>query len=87
MVGDYQFTCNVNEMAQRYAEEGNTVYMYLYTHRSHSSPWPRWAGVLHADEINYIFGEALNPDLKYTDEEKEFSRRMMRYWANFARNG
>lgn len=87
MVGDYHFTCNVNEFAQRYAEEGNNVYMYLYTHRSKSNPWPRWTGVMHGDEISYVFGEPLNPRLDFLEEEKQFSRRIMRYWANFARKG
>lgn len=87
MVGDYHFTCNVNEFAQRYAEEGNNVYMYLYTHRSKSNPWPRWTGVMHGDEISYVFGEPLNPRLEFLEEEKQFSRRVMRYWANFARTG
>uniref|UniRef100_A0A6B2E559 Acetylcholinesterase n=2 Tax=Larroussius TaxID=59268 RepID=A0A6B2E559_9DIPT len=87
MVGDYHFTCNVNEFAHRYAEEGNNVYMYLYTHRTKANPWPRWTGVMHGDEINYVFGEPLNPSYTYTDEEKEFSRRIMRYWVNFAKTG
>lgn len=42
---------------------------------------------MHADEINYVFGEALNPMLEYTQEERQFSRRIMRYWSNFARYG
>lgn len=42
---------------------------------------------MHADEINYVFGEPLNPNLEYTEEEKNFSRRIMRYWSNFARYG
>uniref|UniRef100_A0A182P2K3 Acetylcholinesterase n=2 Tax=Pyretophorus TaxID=44537 RepID=A0A182P2K3_9DIPT len=87
MVGDYHFTCNVNEFAQRYAEEGNNVYMYLYTHRSKGNPWPRWTGVMHGDEINYVFGEPLNPTLGYTEDEKDFSRKIMRYWSNFAKTG
>ena len=33
IVGDYQFTCNVNEFAGRYADTGHTVYMYYYKHR------------------------------------------------------
>lgn len=33
IVGDYQFTCNVNEFAGRYAQTGNTVYMYYFKHR------------------------------------------------------
>lgn len=33
IVGDYHFTCNVNEFAGRYADTGNTVYMYYFKHR------------------------------------------------------
>ncbi|GLG99963.1 Acetylcholinesterase, partial [Gryllus bimaculatus] len=85
MVGDYHFTCNVNEFAHRYAETGNNVYMYYFRHRSQSNPWPSWTGVMHGDEINYIFGEPLNPEHPYSPQEVELARRMMRYWANFAK--
>lgn len=87
MVGDYHFTCNVNEFAHRYAETGNYVYMYYYKHRSVANPWPSWTGVMHGDEINYVFGEPLNPSKNYAPEEIELSRKMMRYWANFAKTG
>lgn len=87
IVGDYQFTCNVNEFAGRYAETGNSVYMYYYKHRSQNNPWPRWTGVMHADEINYVFGEPLDSNKGYTKEEIHLSKRMMRYWANFAKTG
>lgn len=87
IVGDYQFTCNVNEFAGRYAETGNSVYMYYYKHRSQNNPWPRWTGVMHADEINYVFGEPLDSTKGYTKEEIHLSKRMMRYWANFAKTG
>ncbi|NP_001037380.1 acetylcholinesterase type 1 precursor [Bombyx mori] len=87
MVGDYHFTCGVNEFAHRYAETGNNVYTYYYKHRSKNNPWPSWTGVMHADEINYVFGEPLNPGKNYSPEEVEFSKRLMRYWANFARSG
>ncbi|XP_035208789.1 acetylcholinesterase-like [Stegodyphus dumicola] len=87
IVGDYQFTCSVNEIALRYAETGNDVYMYFFSHRSSIHLWPRWMGVMHADEINFIFGEPLNPTFGYTKAEEQLSRRMMRYWANFAKTG
>lgn len=87
IVGDRQFTCNVNEFAHAYAEAGNNVYMYFFTHRSSHNLWPTWAGVLHADEINYIFGEPLNPNKNYFPGEKELSKKMMRHWSNFARTG
>nr|CAD7426421.1 unnamed protein product [Timema monikensis] len=87
MVGDYHFTCNVNEFAHRYAETGNNVYMYYFKYRSANNPWPSWTGVMHADEINYVFGEPLNPGMNYLPQEVELSRRMMKYWANFAKTG
>lgn len=87
IVGDYYFTCNVNEFAQSYAQAGNSVYMYYFKQRSTVSAWPKWMGVLHGDEINFIFGEPLNPAFNYTEKEVELSRRMMRYWANFAKFG
>ncbi|XP_076648871.1 acetylcholinesterase [Halictus rubicundus] len=87
IVGDYQFTCNVNEFAERYAETGNTVYMYYYKHRSANNPWPRWTGVMHADEISYIFGEPLDTSKGYTRQEVALSKKMMKYWSNFAKTG
>ena len=87
IVGDYHFTCNVNEFAHRYAEMGNNVYMYYFTHRSSVHLWPSWTGVLHADEINFVFGEPLNPAKGYLPQEVELGKKMMRYWANFARTG
>lgn len=87
IVGDYYFTCHVNEFAHHYAQAGNAVYMYYFKHRSTTSPWPKWMGVLHADEIYFVFGEPLNPVHNYTKKEQDLSRRMMRYWANFARYG
>lgn len=87
LVGDYKFTCSVNEMALRYAETGNDVFMYYFSQRATVHPWPRWMGVMHADEINFIFGEPLNPVFGYSKEEQELSRKMMRYWSNFAKTG
>lgn len=87
IAGDYYFTCHVNEFAYQYANSSNSVYMYYFKQRSSMSPWPKWMGVLHADEINFVFGEPLNQLLNYTAKEVELSKRMMRYWANFAKFG
>lgn len=87
IVGDYHFTCGVNELAFRYAQTGSDVFMYYYTHRASVSPWPRWMGTIHADEIALIFGEPLWPEKGYRPDEIELSRRMMTYWSNFAKTG
>lgn len=44
-------------------------------------------GVLHADEIEYIFGQPLNNSLQYRDRERELSRRMVQSVSEFARTG
>jgi acetylcholinesterase len=59
----------------------------MIIYRSVNNPWPKWTGVMHADEISYIFGEPLDPTKSYTHEEIQLSRRIMRYWANFAKTG
>lgn len=88
MLGDLQFTCNVNEMALAHSAHGGRTYYYYFTHRSTQQTWPSWMGVLHGYEINFIFGEPYNTRrFKYTKEEQELSSRFMRYWANFARTG
>ena len=88
-VGDCHFTCHVNHFAHTYASAGENVYMYYFTQRYSSNPWPEWMGVLHGDEIVFTFGEPFKPGLKvnYTDAERELSRQMMMYWTNFAKTG
>ena len=71
----------------RYAETFNDVYLYYFDHRSSTHPWPSWTGVLHGDEISFIFGEPLNDTFGYSEVEKQLSREMMNYWANFAKTG
>ena len=85
--GDYNFICPTYEMAIGYAKASKPVYYYRFTDRASNNPWPAWMGVLHADEIAYIFGLPLHPENGFNDEEKELSRMMMGYWANFARSG
>ncbi|CAH1780985.1 unnamed protein product [Owenia fusiformis] len=86
-VGDYHFLCQVNEFAQAYANFGENVYSYYYSHRSSLQPWPIWIGVMHADEINFVFGEPLRQGYNYTRLEVEFSKKVMNYWTNFAKYG
>lgn len=87
IVGDYHFTCSVSEWAYQYALAGSPVYVYYFTHRSSQNAWPQWMGVIHGEEIAFLFGEPLNKSLGYRPDEDAFSRRLMRYWANFAKTG
>ena len=87
IVGDHNVVCPLMAFAQRWAELGGKVYAYLFDHRASNLPWPPWMGVPHGYEIEFVFGQPLKPGLNYTAEEEELSRRIMRYWGNFARTG
>ncbi|XP_063038734.1 LOW QUALITY PROTEIN: acetylcholinesterase-like [Melospiza melodia melodia] len=87
IVGDHNVVCPLMHFAQRWAEAGGTVFAYLFDHRASNLLWPPWMGVPHGYEIEFVFGQPLNPGLNYTAEEEALSRRIMRYWGNFARTG
>ncbi|XP_023672163.1 acetylcholinesterase [Paramormyrops kingsleyae] len=69
------------------ANSQGAIYLYLFDHRASNLAWPEWMGVIHGYEIEFVFGLPLEKRLNYTAEEERLSRRMMRYWANFARTG
>lgn len=87
IVGDHNVVCPLMAFAQRWAQRGGKVYAYLFDHRSSTLLWPSWMGVPHGYEIEFVFGLPLEPRNNYTREEVELSRRIMRYWGNFARTG
>ncbi|CAL1532703.1 unnamed protein product [Lymnaea stagnalis] len=86
-ISDFYFVCPVNYFAKAFARKNLPVYYYWFNHRWSASPWPEWAGVLHADEIWFTFGHPMNGSLSFTEAEKKLSRDMMRYWTNFAKTG
>lgn len=85
--GDFHFICPVVDLSNQYALYGQKVFFYLYTHRNSKHYWPDWLGVMHADEITFVFGEPLNNTLNFTHAEKVFTRRIIKYWSNFAKYG
>ena len=88
-VADCHFVCSVNEFAMAYSETNEAVYSYYFTERFSANPWPLWAGVLHGDEILFVFGQPFKPELgyTYTETERDFSSEIMTYWTNFAKTG
>ncbi|XP_032576532.1 acetylcholinesterase isoform X1 [Drosophila sechellia] len=86
-VGDHFFTCPTNEYAQALAERGASVHYYYFTHRTSTSLWGEWMGVLHGDEIEYFFGQPLNNSLQYRPVERELGKRMLSAVIEFAKTG
>ncbi|XP_044004285.1 acetylcholinesterase isoform X2 [Aphidius gifuensis] len=86
-VGDYFFICPSTLFAQLFADRGMKVYYYFFTQRSSTNMWGEWMGVIHGDEVEYVFGRPLNTSLKYTDHERDLSMRMIQVYSNFAFTG
>ncbi|XP_028653836.1 acetylcholinesterase [Erpetoichthys calabaricus] len=99
IVGDHNVICPVLHFAGSYAQHSlnlnnaqgagsnSGVYAYFFDHRASNLVWPEWMGVIHGYEIEFVFGLPLEKKLNYTIDEERLSRKIMRYWANFARTG
>jgi carboxylesterase type B len=88
IIGDFIFSCPSIKLANKYSEiNPNKTFFYKFNKRSFANPWPKWTGVMHGYEIEYIFGMPfLNYD-KFGNDDRLVSKRMMNYWANFAKFG
>ncbi|CRK86983.1 CLUMA_CG000796, isoform A [Clunio marinus] len=86
-VADHFFICPTNEFAIGLADRGASVYYYYFTHRTSTSLWGEWMGVMHADEIEYIFGHPMNSTIHYRQRERDLSRMMVQTVSKFAKTG
>ncbi|XP_076439617.1 acetylcholinesterase-like [Babylonia areolata] len=87
IVGDLNFKCPSVAFANAFASMGGRrdVYLYSFEHRLSNNPWPESMGMMHAYEIELVFG--LPRDFNYTQEEEVLADRMMGYWTRFAETG
>lgn len=84
---DYFYVCPLSYTANVAVENGNTVYHYQLRYRSKKSSLPKWMKMAHGDELNYLFGWPLNNSKGFSEEDKEYSKTLMRYVSNFAKTG
>ncbi|XP_070789566.1 cholinesterase-like isoform X1 [Pituophis catenifer annectens] len=87
---DRIIACPLREAAGNIRKTGSPVYAYLFAHRHSGSVWPEWIGAIHDAEIPFVFGtlESMLPaNQTYTEAEARLRRKMMYYWAEFARTG
>ncbi|XP_078684324.1 acetylcholinesterase-like isoform X2 [Branchiostoma floridae x Branchiostoma belcheri] len=87
MVGDYSFKCPVIEASLARARVGGKVYMYQFNHVVSNLPPSSWTGAMHSSASSLVFGLPLNPSENFTQDEDRLSRKMMRFWTNFAMTG
>lgn len=94
LMADSMFVIPALQIARFHRDSGAPVYFYEFQHRPTAikDKKPDFVKADHGDEIPFVFG---GPFLKSntallgtsTEEEKQLSRVMMMYWANFARSG
>ncbi|XP_044520075.1 liver carboxylesterase 1-like isoform X1 [Gracilinanus agilis] len=88
LMGDLIFGIPSVRLARFHKASGAPTYMYEFQHRPSFSEnlKPETVMADHGDEIFSVFGA---PFLKggSPEKEKKLSRTVMKYWANFARNG
>jgi len=58
---DFHFVCPALDMASTFALNNQDVFFYYFTQRASNHLWPDYFGVLHADEIQFTFGQPLYP--------------------------
>ncbi|CAF0732953.1 unnamed protein product [Brachionus calyciflorus] len=74
------------------------IYFYVLDEYVESSPWPKWYGTTHSDDIAFVFGHtltdrtngfiSLNPWAEYKSYSNEvinFTHKILSYWSNFAK--
>ncbi|XP_023235261.1 acetylcholinesterase-1-like isoform X2 [Centruroides sculpturatus] len=86
-IGDWMFKCPTNFLAEKLAEKKFNVFHYTFKHRSGTNIYPKWTGVPHFEEVQFVFGVPLLKTNEYTVEEQEFSRNLIELWTSFAKTG
>ncbi|KAM8947581.1 fatty acyl-CoA hydrolase precursor, medium chain-like isoform 2-T2 [Pelodytes ibericus] len=94
MCADFIFIFPAIKTARYHRDSGFPTYVYEFQHRpsAFKDTKPEFVKADHADEILSVFGTPfLNGDVVFkpdaTEEEEVLSKKVMKYWANFARNG
>ncbi|XP_069860952.1 pyrethroid hydrolase Ces2e-like isoform X1 [Dipodomys merriami] len=87
MMGDFFFVMPALQVAH-FQRSHAPVYFYEFQHPPSFFNKPPNVKADHSDEIPFVFGSSFwGSNIDFTEEEELLSRRMMKYWANFARNG
>ena len=92
-IADSTFTCPTTLFANRMSQESGInmeTYVYLFdekTRRGGAGGAADWMGVMHFDEVPFVFGHPIRDPTAYTDAQVQLSRDILAAWVNFARFG
>ncbi|XP_077520505.1 acetylcholinesterase-like [Amblyomma americanum] len=86
-IGDAQFICPMKFFADDFSGWGNSVYFSVLGYRSAMYPFPKWVGVPHTADIVFYFGVPIMTPEYFTDEDREFTKIVMKAITSFAKTG
>nr|XP_034379007.1 acylcarnitine hydrolase-like [Arvicanthis niloticus] len=86
MMADFMFVIPALQVAH-FQRSHAPVYFYEFQHRPSylNDTKPPYVKADHGDEVPFVFGYFWGMKPNFTEEEKLLNTRMMKYWANFAR--
>jgi len=89
ILADEFFTCPVLFEARNFRRLGAKVFLYRFAENRLNKTTPRWMGALHGDEIEFIFGKALEPENSrlFSQRQKRISDQLMTFVTNMASEG
>ncbi|XP_056384115.1 carboxylesterase 5A-like [Hyla sarda] len=95
LFGDVSMVIPSLRAARYHRDSGYSVFFYEFQHRPSilKDLRPDFVKSDHADELMFVFGGPFLSDGTFfslgdvSNEEKALSKTVMKYWANFARNG
>ncbi|KAL1427006.1 hypothetical protein MTO96_017839 [Rhipicephalus appendiculatus] len=85
-VGDLLFNCPTKFFAKYFAEQNGSAFYYVLTPRPSFSAWNSTAAT-HTDDVSILFGLPFMLPGKASDAERYLSRRLIRIWTTFAKDG
>ncbi|GAB1293551.1 Acylcarnitine hydrolase [Apodemus speciosus] len=89
MMGDFMFIIPALQVAH-FQSAHAPVYFYEFCHEANylKGVRPPHVKADHGDEVPFVFGNSFwGMKLDLTEEEELLSKRMIKYWTNFARHG
>ena len=88
IIGDIIFSCPSIKVANKYSElNPHKTFFYKFNKRSFRNPWPKWFGVSHGFEIEFVFGVPFVHVNYFDEDDRLISLKMMNFWSNFAKTG
>uniref|UniRef100_A0A8C5J870 Carboxylic ester hydrolase n=1 Tax=Junco hyemalis TaxID=40217 RepID=A0A8C5J870_JUNHY len=89
LLGDMAIVMPAIKALNYHRESGAPTYFFEFQHRASAfrDSKPDYVKADHGDEVGFVFGGPFLAGDIQLQEEKNLSRTLMKYWANFARNG